>query len=97
MNTNKLPELLVKTIKSTLVQNEKALNEQAFNKSTTEQIVRHKRTKAVYSMIFDHGMGEYKFTPLTNSARGVFYKPTNQDYELAGTGVKEKTYTRCAV
>lgn len=97
MNTNKLPELLVKTIKSTLVQNEKALNEQAFHKSNTEQTVRHKRTKAVYLMVFDHGMGQYKFTPLTNSARGVFYKPTNQDYELAGTGVKEKTYTRCAV
>ena len=94
---NTMPAFLVEAIKNTVKESDRIINEQRFNKCVTEQTVRNKRTKVVYSVIFDHGMGQYKLTPMGNSSRGVFYKPNLDNYELAGTGVKPKVYTRSTI
>lgn len=95
--TNTISPELKKVIKETLSENTKAINENNFQRCSTEQVVRNKKTGAVFSVIFDHGMGQYKFTPMTRSTRGVHYRNSLNGMELAGTGKTEKEYTLAVI
>lgn len=95
--TNTISPELKKVIKETLSENTKAINENNFQRCSTEQVVRNKKTGAVFSVIFDHGMGQYKFTPMTRSTRGVHYRNSLNGMELAGTGKTEKEYTSAVI
>lgn len=90
------PELK-KVIKETVAENTKVINENNFQSCVNKQVVRNKKTGAVFSVIFDHGMGQYQFTPLTRSARGLHYRNNLDGMELAGTANKEKQYTSAAI
>lgn len=90
------PELK-KVIKETISENTRAINENNFQRCSTEQVVRNKKTGAVFSVIFDHGMGQYKFTPMTRSTRGVHYRNNLDGMELARTGKAQKEYTSAVI
>lgn len=95
--TNTISPELKKVIKETISENTKAINENSFQRCSTEQVVRNKKTGAVFSVIFDHGMGQYKFTPMTRSTRGVHYRNNLNGMELAGTGKAPKEYTSAVI
>lgn len=95
--TNTISPELKKVIKETISENTKAINENSFQRCSTEQVVRNKKTGAVFSVIFDHGMGQYKFTPMTRSTRGVHYRNSLNGMELAGTGKAPKEYTSAVI
>lgn len=50
---------LKKVIKQTISENTRAINENNFQHCSTEQVVRNKKTGAVFSVVFDHGMGQF--------------------------------------
>ena len=88
---------LNKAFKSVVNASNKAVDEHNFNTCKTEQVMRNVKTGAVYSVVFDHTMGQYKFTPLTRNTRGIHYRNDVKNMELAGTGTLEKKYSGAAI
>lgn len=88
---------LNKAFKSVVNQSQKAIDEHNFNTCKTPQVMRNIKTGAVYSVVFDHAMGQLQFTPLTRNTRGVHYRNDLKNMEFAGTGTLEQRYSNANI
>lgn len=88
---------LRQTVKSVVNESHRAVDAINFNACSVPQTMRNVKTGAVYSVLFNHSMGQYELTPLTRSTRGVHYRNDLANFEPAGTGNVERNYSGAAI
>lgn len=88
---------LRQTVKSVVNESHRAVDAINFNACSVQQTMRNVKTGAVYSVLFNHSMGQYELTPLTRSTRGVHYRNDLTNLEPAGTGNVEQNYSSAAI